>query len=87
MLPSPLIGVQNLLLEPEPLYLQRVMSNPPPLASQAIADAKTRTANDYTSRGNSSEGDNIDEKALKALIRAAMALNTSSAAERPGTRA
>jgi len=33
------------------------------------------------------EGDRIDEKALKALIRAAVALNTSSAARRPGTRA
>ena len=30
------------------------------------------------------EGDKIDEKALKALIRAAVALNTSSAAQRPG---
>ena len=33
------------------------------------------------------EGDKIDEKALKALIRAAVSLNTSSAAQRPGTRA
>ncbi len=33
------------------------------------------------------EGDKIDEKALQALIRAAVALNTSSAARRPGTRA
>ena len=33
------------------------------------------------------EGEKIDEKALKALIRAALALNTSSAAKRPGTRA
>jgi hypothetical protein len=32
------------------------------------------------------EGDKIDEKALKALIRAAVALNTSSAARRPGTK-
>ena len=32
------------------------------------------------------EGDKIDEKALKALIRAAVALNTSSAAKRPRTR-
>jgi hypothetical protein len=31
------------------------------------------------------EGDEIDEKALKALIRAAVALNTSSAAKRRGT--
>jgi hypothetical protein len=33
------------------------------------------------------EGDKIDQKALKALIRAAVALNTSSAARRPGKRA
>jgi len=33
------------------------------------------------------EGDKIDEKALKALIRAAVALNNSSGAQRPGTRA
>ena len=33
------------------------------------------------------EGDKIDEKALKALIRAAVALNRSSAAQRPRTRA
>ena len=32
------------------------------------------------------EGDEIDEKALKALIRAAVALNMSTAAQRPGTR-
>jgi hypothetical protein len=33
------------------------------------------------------EGDRIDEKALQALIRAAVALNTSRAAKRPRTRA
>lgn len=33
------------------------------------------------------EGDKIDEKALKALIRAAVALNTSAAAKRTKTRA
>jgi hypothetical protein len=33
------------------------------------------------------EGAKIDEKALSALIRAAVALNTASAAQRPGTRA
>ena len=33
------------------------------------------------------EGDKIDDEALKALIRAAVALNKSSAAHRPGTRA
>lgn len=33
------------------------------------------------------EGDEIDEKALQALFRAAVALNTSSVAQRPGTRA
>ena len=32
------------------------------------------------------EGDRIDEKALAALVRAAVALNTSVAAQRPGTR-
>jgi hypothetical protein len=32
------------------------------------------------------EGDRIDEKALKALIRAAVALNTSSAARPPGKK-
>jgi hypothetical protein len=33
------------------------------------------------------EGDEIDEKALKALIRAAVALNTSPVARRPGKKA
>jgi hypothetical protein len=33
------------------------------------------------------DGDKIDGKALKALIRAAVALNTSKAAKPPGTRA
>src|SRR4051794_29190614 len=33
------------------------------------------------------EGDEIDEKALKALIRAAVALNTSLAGKRPGKNA
>ena len=33
------------------------------------------------------EGDKIDAKALKALVRAAVALNTASAARRRGTRA
>src|SRR5271157_4914589 len=44
-------------------------------------EGKTRRAIDFH------EGDKIDEKALKALIRAAVALNTSSAAQRPETRA
>ena len=43
-------------------------------------EGNTRRAIDFH------EGDKIDEKALKALIRAAVALNTSSAARRPGTR-
>jgi hypothetical protein len=42
-------------------------------------EGNTRRAIDFH------EGDKIDEKALKALIRAAVALNTSSA-RRPGTR-
>jgi hypothetical protein len=43
-------------------------------------EGNTRRAIDFH------EGDEIDEKALKALIRAAVALNTSAAAQRPGTR-
>ncbi len=43
-------------------------------------EGNTRRAIDFH------EGDKIDETALKALIRAAVALNTSSAAQRPGTR-
>ena len=41
-------------------------------------EGNTRRAIDFH------EGDKIDEKALKALIRAAVALNTSSAARRAG---
>jgi hypothetical protein len=44
-------------------------------------EGNTRRAIDFH------EGDKVDEKALKGLIRAAVALNTSSAAQRPGTRA
>jgi hypothetical protein len=44
-------------------------------------EGNTRRAIDFH------EGDKIEEKALKSLIRAAVALNTSSAAQRPGTRA
>jgi hypothetical protein len=44
-------------------------------------EGNTRRAIDFH------EDDTIDEKALKTLIRAAVALNTSSAAQRPGTRA
>jgi hypothetical protein len=44
-------------------------------------EGNTRRAIDFH------EGDKIDEKALTALVRAAVALNTSSAARRPGTRA
>src|SRR3984885_4424466 len=44
-------------------------------------EGNTRRAIDFR------EEDEIDEKALKALIRAAVALNTSSAGRRPRTRA
>jgi hypothetical protein len=44
-------------------------------------EGNTRRAIDFH------EGDQIDENALEALIRAAVALNTSSARKRPGTRA
>ena len=43
-------------------------------------EGNTRRAIDFR------EGEKLDEEALKALIRAAVALNTSSAAQRPGTR-
>jgi hypothetical protein len=43
-------------------------------------EGNTRRAIDFH------EDDKIDEKALKALIREAVELNTSSAAKRPGTR-
>jgi hypothetical protein len=43
-------------------------------------EGNTRRAIDFH------EGDKIDEKALKTLIRAAVALNTSSVAKRPGAR-
>ena len=43
-------------------------------------EGNTRRAIDFH------EGDRIDEEALKALIRAAVALNKSSAARRPGAR-
>src|SRR5437773_11541553 len=43
-------------------------------------EGNTRRAIDFH------EDDKIDEEALKALIRAAVELNTSSAAKRPGTR-
>jgi hypothetical protein len=44
-------------------------------------EGNTRRAIDFH------EGDKIDEKALKTLIRAAVTLNTSSAARRQGRRA
>jgi hypothetical protein len=43
-------------------------------------EGNTRRAIDFH------QGDKIVEEALKALIRAAVALNTSSAAKRPGTK-
>jgi hypothetical protein len=43
-------------------------------------EGNTRRAIDFH------EGDEIDEKALKELIRAAVALNTSAAGPRPGAR-
>jgi hypothetical protein len=46
----------------------------------ASLEGNTRRAIDFH------EGDKIDEAALKALIRAAVALNTSSAARRPAAR-
>jgi len=56
------------------------LADPSKLFNSSL-EGNTRRAIDFH------EGDKIDEKALKALIRAAVALNTSSAAQRPGTRA
>src|SRR5215831_7165936 len=55
--------------------------NDPSRLFNSSLEGHTRRAIDFR------EGDKIDEKALKALIRAAVALNTSSAAQRRGTRA
>ena len=44
-------------------------------------EGNTRRAIDFR------EGDRIDEKALQALIRAAVALNTATQAARPASRA
>jgi len=49
------------------------LANPSGLFNSSL-EGNTRRAIDFH------EGDKIDEKALKALIRAAVALNTSSAA-------
>ena len=56
------------------------LADPSKLFNSSL-EGNTRRAIDFH------EGDKIDEKALKALIRAAVALNTSSAARRSGTRA
>src|SRR6516164_3213269 len=55
------------------------LADPSKLFNSSL-EGNTRRAIDFH------EGDKIDEKALKALIRAAVALNTSSAAERLRTR-
>jgi len=47
----------------------------------ASLEGNTRRAIDWR------QGDNIDAQALQALIRAAVALNTSSAAQKPGRKA
>jgi hypothetical protein len=56
------------------------LADPSSLFNSSL-EGNTRRAIDFH------EGDVIDEKALMGLIRAAVALNTSSAAKRPGTRA
>jgi hypothetical protein len=54
-----------------------------------LAGVEKRKSGSKEAKGGDSfdEGDKIDEKALAALIRAVVALNASSAAQRPGTRA
>ena len=56
------------------------LADPSKLFNSSL-EGNTRRAIDFH------EGDKIDEKALKALIRAAVALNASSAAQRPRKRA
>ena len=56
------------------------LADPSKLFNSSL-EGNTRRAIDFH------EGDKIDEKALKALIRAAVALNTSATVQRPGTRA
>jgi hypothetical protein len=56
------------------------LADPSGLFNSSLA-GNTRRAIDFHA------GNPIDAKALKALIRAAVALNTASAAQRPGTRA
>ena len=56
------------------------LDNPSGLFNSSL-EGNTRRAIDFH------EGDTIDEKALKALIRAAVALNTASAAGRPSKKA
>jgi hypothetical protein len=53
----------------------------PSLLFNSSLEGNTRRAIDFH------EGDKIDDKALTALIRAAVALNRSSAEKRPATRA
>jgi hypothetical protein len=55
------------------------LADPSGLFNSSLA-GNTRRAIDFH------EGDKMDENALKALIRAAVALNTSSAARRSGTK-
>ena len=52
----------------------------PSVLFNSSLEGNTRRAIDFH------EGDTIDEEALQALIRAAVALNTASAARRPRTR-
>ena len=56
------------------------LEDPSGLCNSSL-EGNTRRAIDFH------EGDKIDEEALKALICAAVALNTSSAAHRPGKKA
>jgi hypothetical protein len=57
-----------------------LLADPSGLFNSSL-DGNTRRAIDFH------EGDKIDEDALKALVRAAVALNMSSTAKKPRTRA
>jgi hypothetical protein len=62
-------------------FAKRASLDDPSGLFNSSLEGNTRRAIDFH------EGDKIDEKALKELIRAAVALNTSPAAKRPRTRA
>ena len=58
----------------------------PATETLSLAPKRTSKKSAKEGKGGDSPSQLIDEKALKALIRTAVALNTSTAAQRPGTK-